>query len=126
MSELLYSKSHVYVTQKDDCFLIGVSKYLLEWLKDIKTINLPKENLFYTKGEIFGFIESEDFAIDLFMPITCNIVEVNNSIIQNPKEIYEKDNWLIKVKSEFFEENKSDLMNEEMYKKENKIPPFFR
>ena len=123
MTEILCSKSHEYVYEKDNFYHIGVTDYLLEKLGELHFVELPSIGEFYTKGEIFGYLEAEILATELFMPVSGKIEEVNIKLQQdltniNPEKI--ADNWLIKVSSEFFSEDKEDLTAYNIYKEENK------
>ena len=122
MSEILCSKSHEFVYEKNGFYYIGVTDVLLNKLGKIEVVQLPVIGEEYAKGEIFGFIEAENAASEMFMPITGRIEAVNDMLLNNPNKLNELssyDIWLIKTSSEYFNEDKKDLICYNKYKDEN-------
>lgn len=122
MSELLCSKSHEFVYEKDGFYYIGLTDIILNKLGTIKYIDLPQVGERYSKGEIFGFADFENFALELFMPLTSTIEAVNTDIINNPNALQSLSfdlNWLIKVNADYFNEDKKDLICYNKYKEQN-------
>lgn len=118
---ILCSKSHEYVVEKDGQYIIGLTDYAVEQLGDIVFIELPDVDAYFTKGEIFGTVESVKAASEIYMPIGGKIVEVNNELLDNPQLLnespYEKA-WLVKIESENFNSDVVDLLEYEDYKEE--------
>mgnify|MGYP004668206425 CR=1 FL=1 len=120
-ANMLCSKSHEYVYEENGVYSVGLTDYAIEQLGDIVFVELPEVGSVYTKGEIFGTIESVKAASELYMPLTGKIVEIKEELIEHPEllneEPFEKM-WLIKVSSDSFDVDKQDLTEYETYKKE--------
>ncbi len=118
---ILCSKSHEYVyTEGEYCF-IGLTDYAIEQLGDIVFVELPETGSAYRKGEIFGTIESVKAASEIYMPVSGEIIEINEQLIEHPELLNEKEfdeMWLIKIKADAYEEDSADLLNYDTYKEE--------
>ena len=86
MADLKYSKSHEWVMEEGDLYVIGISDYAQHSLGDIVFINLPEVDDEVTVGDAFGDIES--------------VAEINEELFDAPESINEDPYgaWLIKVK----------------------------
>ncbi len=118
---ILCSKSHEYVYQEGENYCIGLTDFAIEQLGDIVFVELPQVGEKYAKGEIFGTIESVKAASEIYMPVSGEVVEINEQLTEKPELLNENEfdkMWLIKVKSEFFDVDSSDLLNYDTYKKE--------
>lgn len=115
-----YLKSHEWARQdEDDLFTIGLSSYAIEQLGDIVYMELPKTGDSFEKGAVFGIVESVKAASDMYMPIAGEIVEVNETVPDNPdllKEDPYEEGWLIQVKASAPKEFEG-LMDAEAYRK---------
>ncbi len=123
-NEILCAKSHEFVYKKDNVFYIGVTDILINKLGKILAVEMPETGEIYTKGEIFGFLESQEAACELFMPVTGKIEAVNTSIIEAPSKMNTnsiEENWLIIISTDYFNEDKKDLICYNRYKSENLI-----
>lgn len=118
---MLCSKSHEYVYEENGNYNIGLTDYAIEQLGDIVFVELPKVGTKYTKGEIFGTIESVKAASEIYMPVGGTVVEINEQLIEKPELLNEEpfeDMWLIKVSSEAYLEDSKDLLDYTTYKEE--------
>tara|TARA_Y100000034_G_scaffold105472_1_gene132846 strand:- start:3606 stop:3977 length:372 start_codon:yes stop_codon:yes gene_type:complete len=99
--ELLYAETHEWVgiVEENDLAYIGVSDFALQQMTDIVYLALPSVGDQITKGEIFGEIESVKAVSDLFAPIDGEVVEVNQTALDDPVTLIDNDDpWIIKVK----------------------------
>ncbi len=118
---ILCSKSHEYIYQEGSNYFIGLTDYAIEQLGDIVFVELPEVGSSYTKGEIFGTIESVKAASEIYMPVGGTIVEINEQLIEKPELLNENEfdeMWLIKISSNTYEEDSADLLNYDTYKEE--------
>ncbi len=118
---ILCSKSHEYVYEQDGFYYIGITDYAIEQLGDIVFVELPEVGSSYTKGEIFGTIESVKAASEIYMPVSGEVVEINEQLTEKPELLNENkfdDMWLIKISSQNYTEDSKDLIGYEVYKKE--------
>jgi len=103
LEELRYSKDHIWARLDDDNRItIGITDYGQEELGDITGIDLPEEGDEVVKDESFGSLESSDEEVDLFSPLSGEIVEINQELLDSPEIINEdpyQDGWIIRVDS---------------------------
>jgi glycine cleavage system H protein len=96
----LYSKESLWVKKEDSILLIGVNLPALEYQTGIYHIKLPPPGTTLEKGDPFGFYEDEEEAKDLFAPISGQILDVNQEVLQDPALIeddpYDRG-WLMRV-----------------------------
>ena len=108
MSEKKFSKQHEWVSVEGDEATIGVSKHASEMLGDIVFVELPEKGKNVKKEGQAGVVESTKAASDIYTPITGEIAEINQSIVDDPG-VVDKDPegnaWFFKIKIK----NKSEL-----------------
>lgn len=100
-SELKYTKEHEWVKIEGDIATIGISDFAQKELGDIVYVEIETLGETLAKDEVFGTIEAVKTVSDLFMPISGEIVEVNEEIEGNPETVNDnpyEGGWLIKVK----------------------------
>lgn len=121
VENMLCSKSHEYVYDEKGNYNIGLTDYAIEQLGDIVFVELPEVGSEYTKGEIFGAVESVKAASEIYMPVSGKVIEINEQLIEKPELLNEApfdEMWLIKVETNAFEEDSKDLMDYKTYKEE--------
>ncbi len=119
--EMLCSKSHEYIVKEDGNYVIGLTDYAIEQLGDIVFLELPTVGDEFSKGDTFANIESVKAASEIYMPISGKVIEVNEALVDAPEMLNEdsyENGWLIKVSSESFDSDKSDLLSYSDYKEE--------
>lgn len=118
---ILCSKSHEYILEKNGKYIVGLTDYAIEQLGDIVFLELPDVGAEFVKGEVFATIESVKAASEIYMPIAGRVVEVNESVVDNPELLnespYEKG-WLIKIESDTAAVDSVDLLEYNDYKEE--------
>jgi len=117
-SEALCTKTHEYVLIENNVAKIGITDYAVEQLGDIVFVELPEVNSKWTKGQVFGTIESVKAASELYLPISGTIIEVNEKLINNPEIVNDDcygEGWLIKV-AEFNKDELKDAMIPDKYR----------
>ena len=121
VNNMLCSRSHEYVYEKDGHYFIGLTDYAIEQLGDIVFVELPEVGSSFTKGEIFGTVESVKAASEIYMPIGGKVLEINEQLIEKPELLNENpydEMWLIKIDSAFYEADSEDLIDYDTYKEE--------
>jgi glycine cleavage system H protein len=118
LSELLYSSDHEWVKVEGDKAYIGISDYAQHALGDIVFVELPEIGSQITSGDVFGVIESVKAASDMYTPLSGKILEINESLIDNPELVNEDsyENWMLQIEITNKEEL-TELMNDEQYNK---------
>lgn len=114
--KIYYSESHEYVKVDGEYGYIGVSEYAAKQLGAVTYVDMPEEGDEITKGDDFGAIESRKAASDLIAPVSGEVAETNEELVDNPRLINNDalNAWIIKVKMVNFEEL-DDLMDRAAY-----------
>ncbi len=109
---ILCSKTHEWVLEQNDCVMIGLTDWIIEKLSDIVFIELPEAGLSFNKDEVFSTIESIKAAREIYMPISGEVVEVNEQLINSPELINDDpfSYWLIKVRPTDYKEDSATLL----------------
>ena len=118
---MLCTKTHEYVLEKDDKYEVGITDYAIEQLGDIVFVELPDIDSEFSKGEVFATIESVKAASEIYMPISGKVVEINEEIVNSPELLNDEsyDNkWFIKIESEADQVEFADLLDYSDYKEE--------
>ena len=113
-----YTKTHEWVSLDDkNTITIGITYYAQDNLGEIVSWKLPQKGQFFEKAQPFGFVESNKSVSDVFMPVSGEVVEVNNSL--SPGLISDRpmdEGWLIRV--EIAKEGElSSLLDPQSYRK---------
>lgn len=98
--ELRYSKDHEWVKQEDGTATIGITDFAQSELGDIVFVELPAVGDEIKAGDAFGSVESVKTVSELYAPISGKVVEVNESLEDNPEFVNEspyENAWMIKV-----------------------------
>lgn len=106
--ELKYTEEHEWARIEDDVVVVGITDYAQEALGEIVFVELPSEGEQLEIGDTFGGVESTKSVSDLFSPISGDIVEVNELLVESPEDINTDpygDGWIIKISPE----NKDEL-----------------
>ena len=118
---MLCTKSHEYVLEKDEGYEVGITDYGIEQLGDIVFVELPDTDTEFSKGEVFATIESVKAATEVYMPISGVVTEINEEIVNNPEllndENYE-NKWFIRIESDADQIEFADLLDYSDYKDE--------
>jgi glycine cleavage system H protein len=119
MSDVKFSKEHEWLKMEGDVATIGITKHATEMLGDIVFVELPEIGASVQKDGNAGVVESTKAASDVYTPISGEVVENNQSIVDDPAKINsdpENDAWFFKLKIKDKSEIDS-LMNKEEYDK---------
>ena len=122
MSEVKFSKEHEWITLEGDVATIGITQHATEMLGDIVFAELPEKGSNVEKDGTAGVVESTKAASDVYTPISGEVTENNQSIVDDPAKINsdpENDAWFFKLKIKDISEIDS-LMNKEEYEKFSK------
>jgi len=117
--ELKYTKDHEWISIAGNKGKVGVTAFAIEQLGDIVHMELPKVGDSFKQNAAFGTIESTKTVSDLYMPLTCKITAVNDSLLKKPESLQAdayKNGWLIEVEIQNTSEV-SGLMSAAEYEK---------
>ena len=117
-AHLKYTKDHEWILIKDDIATIGITDFAQGELGDIVYVEIEKVGESFSKEEVFGTVEAVKTVSDLFMPLTGEIIDINQTLNEKPELVNEDPygrGWMIKVKLNSPET--TSLLNSEEYKK---------
>jgi glycine cleavage system H protein len=98
--------------------VIGISAHAAEQLGDVVFVELPAVGKSFRKGDDMAVVESVKAASDVYAPISGEIVEVNQAIVDEPAKVNEDPAgaaWFVKLKPSNAAEADA-LMDEAAYK----------
>ena len=119
MSEVKFSKEHEWITLEGEIATVGITKHATEMLGDIVFAELPEKGKNVEKDGTAGVVESTKAASDVYTPISGEVVDINQSIVDDPAKINEDPEgaaWFFKLKVKDLSELDT-LMNKEEYQK---------
>ena len=119
MSEVKYSKEHEWIKLDGDEATIGITKHATEMLGDIVFAELPEKGSNVEKDGTAGVVESTKAASDVYTPVSGEVIDTNQMIVDDPSKINEdpeESAWFFKLKIKDKTEMDS-LMNKEEYEK---------
>ena len=115
---LKYTKDHEWISIEGDVATVGITDFAQGELGDIVYVEIEKIGENFSKEEVFGTVEAVKTVSDLFMPLSGEIIDINEELNENPELVNEDpygQGWMIKIKLN--SSDISDLLNSEQYKK---------
>ena len=115
--DLKYTKDHEWVKIEGDIAIIGITDFAQGELGDIVYVEVDTLEETLQKEEVFGTVEAVKTVSDLFMPLSGEILEFNESLETNPEKVNEdpyNEGWMIKLKVSDLSEI-DDLLSAEDY-----------
>ncbi|GAB1397494.1 MAG TPA: glycine cleavage system protein GcvH [Saprospiraceae bacterium] len=104
-AELKYTQEHEWIRIEGDFAFIGITEFAQSELGDIVYVEVETVGEVVNSGDVFGTIEAVKTTSDLFMPITGEVLELNEAISEaggdDPALINSDpygEGWIIKVK----------------------------
>lgn len=101
-SGVRYLKSHEWARKEGETVVVGISDYAQDSLGDVVFVELPEVGATVKSGDSFAVVESVKAASDIYVPVSGEIIEVNEALGDNPALINEDAfgaGWLAKIKA---------------------------
>jgi glycine cleavage system H protein len=98
---LKFTKDHEWVRVEGDVATIGITEHAQEQLGDLVFVELPAAGASFEQGAAAAVVESVKAASDVYAPISGEIVEVNQSIVDEPSLVNTDPmgkGWFVKIK----------------------------
>lgn len=114
-----YTKTHEWIRVEGEYAYVGITDYAQQQLSDIVYVEMPEVGDTFSKGEVFGVVESVKAASDCYLPVAGEIVAINEELEDSPDLVNKDpygDGWFVKVAIEDPEELNS-LMSPSEYLK---------
>lgn len=116
--ELKYTRDHEWIRVEGDTVTIGITDFAQSELGDIVYVEVETVDETLDKEEVFGTVEAVKTVSDLYLPISGEIIEFNESLEDEPEKVNSDpygEGWMIKVK--FSDESQlEELLSADAYK----------
>lgn len=116
-SDYLYSREHEWVRVDGDTCVLGITEYAQRQLGEVVFVELPEVGQAFDSQDEIGTIESVKAVAEVYTPVAGEIVEVNESVTEDPELLNDDpqgSGWLIKIRFSSSDDLKA-LMNAEQY-----------
>ena len=101
IEDLKYTNDHEWIRLKGDIAYVGITNFAQGELGDIVYVEIETLNQKIEHGEVFGTVEAVKTVSDLFMPISGEIIEINEKLESQPELINNDpygEGWMVKIK----------------------------
>ena len=109
-NELKYTKDHEWISIDGEIATVGITDFAQRELGDIVYVEVETVGEILDADAVFGTVEAVKTVSDLFLPVSGEIIEFNESLEDTPEDVnsepYSKG-WMIKLKVN----NPDDLSN---------------
>lgn len=99
-SELKYTKDHEWIKIEGNVATVGITDFAQGELGDIVYVEVETVGENFDKEEVFGTVEAVKTVSDLFMPVSGEVIEFNDSLESNPEAVNNDPygaGWMIKI-----------------------------
>ena len=99
--ELLYHPQHDWARIDGDTAVFGITWYAQDSLGEVVFFDPPAVGTTVTKDESYAEVESVKAVSDVIAPLSGEIIEVNESLADNPEQINDEPydaGWMVKVR----------------------------
>jgi glycine cleavage system H protein len=111
--DLKYTEEHEWVRFEEDRAVIGITDYAQEALGEIVFVELPTEGDELVQGDSFGAAESTKAVSELFAPVSGEIAEVNDLLMDSPELVNADpygDGWIVKIHIDELDESEVESL----------------
>ena len=115
--ELGFTETHEWVSVDDGIATVGISDYAQSELGEIVFVDFPKPETQVSVGDTLATIESVKSVNDIYSPVSGTVVEVNETLDDNPGLINsdaQGEGWIVRIEMDN-EEEADDLMTPDEY-----------
>ncbi len=100
-SELKYTKDHEWIKIDGDIATVGITDFAQSELGDIVYVEVETVGEELEQEEVFGTVEAVKTVSDLFLPLTGEIIEFNETLEDDPELVNSDpygEGWMVKIK----------------------------
>ncbi len=101
MSKTYFTTDHEWITINGDIATVGITDHAQEQLGDLVFVELPDIGKIVAQGDDAIVVESVKAASDVYAPISGEVVEVNETVSDEPNLVNtaaQSEGWLMKIK----------------------------
>jgi glycine cleavage system H protein len=98
---LKYTAEHEWVDLDGDVGTVGITHHAQDELGDVVFVELPDVGASFEQNAVFGTIESVKAVSDLYAPVSGEVVEVNDALVDAPEVVNEDPHggaWMVKIR----------------------------
>lgn len=113
-AELKYTKDHEWIKIDGDIATVGITDFAQSELGDIVYVEVDTLDEVLEKEAVFGTVEAVKTVSDLFLPLSGEIIEFNESLEDEPEKVNSDpygDGWMVKIRFTAPEELEELLSN---------------
>ena len=99
--DLLYSKEHEWILNENDVATLGITDHAQKELGDVVFVDLPEVGATFDANEAFGSVESVKAVSEVYLPVSGEVVETNESLLDAPEKINDApydEGWIIRIR----------------------------
>ncbi|MGC4365195.1 glycine cleavage system protein GcvH [Hydrogenophaga sp. R2] len=79
-----YTEDHEWITVDGDIAIVGITHHAQDALGDVVFVDLPEVGRSFNQKDVAGVVESVKAAADVYMPVSGEVVEVNEALRGDP------------------------------------------
>ncbi len=117
-SELKYTKDHEWIKVEGDILTVGITDFAQGELGDIVYVEVETVDETFEVDEVFGTVEAVKTVSDLFLPVSGEIIEFNETLEDEPEKVNSDpygEGWMVKIKMSD-KSQLDDLLDADAYK----------
>ncbi|QDZ25769.1 glycine cleavage system H protein [Chloropicon primus] len=98
---LKYAESHEWVKMDGGTATVGITDFAQSELGDVVFVELPEVGSTLDASETFGVVESVKAASDVYAPVSGEVVEINEALVEDPSKLNTEPfegGWMMKIK----------------------------
>ena len=117
-SEFKYTKDHEWIKVEGDILTVGITDFAQGELGDIVYVEVETVDEILEVDEVFGTVEAVKTVSDLFLPVSGEIIEFNETLEDEPEKVNSDpygEGWMVKIKMSD-KSQLDDLLDAEDYK----------
>jgi glycine cleavage system H protein len=96
-----YQESHEWIRIEGDEAVVGISDYAQSELNDVVYVELPEVGDSLDQGEEFGSVESVKASSELYMPMSGEVIAVNEQLDEEPELVNSapfREGWMVRIR----------------------------
>lgn len=117
---LHYTKEHEWMKVESERCRIGITDYAQKTLHEVVYVDLPNLGKALTQNATFGTVESVKAVSELYSPVSGEVVERNEKLVEAPELVNQEPygaGWVVVVKPSRLQDDLKGLLNAEGYAK---------
>ena len=99
--DLKYHREHDWARIDGDTATVGITWYAQDALGELVHFEAPEQGASVAADESYGEVESVKAVSDLISPLSGEVVEVNQAVVDEPEKVNDDpygEGWLIRIR----------------------------